>query len=101
MTWQQQMPSKQARYTLMKIYFISDQYKGPDLEAQTIQKKNKREQKKKKNKSKIDISENISNKQRSNDKKFAYAEIDSIIDQQCGIKVIPIENDTSLDLGIL
>ena len=36
--------------------FVSDQYKDPDIEAATIQKKGK--QKKKKNKSKFDILEN-------------------------------------------
>ena len=75
--------------------FISEKYKNLDLEVQTIQKKKKRKQKKT-NKSKTDISENISNEQSSNDDEFAHAGIDSIIDHQCGIKVIPIENDMDL-----
>ena len=65
--------------------FTSDQYKDPDLEVQTIQKKKKQKQKKKKNMSKIDVSENRTSGQRLNNDELADAEIYSMVDDIWGI----------------
>ena len=94
MTQQQQMPSKQEIHTNDNESFISDQCKQ-------YKRRRKESRWKRKWSQKIGISENISNKQRSNDDEFTYAEIDSIIDQQCSIKFIPVENNVSLDLDLL
>ena len=53
--------------------FISHQYKYPDIEAQTIQKKKRKHKKRKM--SKIDISENKSSDQRLNNDELAEIEI--------------------------
>ena len=70
--------------------FIWDQYKDPDIEVQTIQKKEKRKQKEKENKSKIDISEKKRSDKRLNNDELADAEIYSIVDDMWGIEIIPV-----------